>query len=109
MKGSNLQLFVSAEQHEQDMMTRNRKFALSSSWHTILLQHGLGQRLGQSWIGAETCFMPAGALVGDEAEKPTEQMARAALARQKLCVVVKYDTGTNLCGELFSLLWTLER
>jgi hypothetical protein len=104
MNGSNLQLLVSAEQHEQDMMTRNRKFALSSFWYTVLLQHGLGKWLGQSWIGAGTCFMPAGAWSETRLRnKPSKSLELRQLDKE-LCVVVKYNTGTNLCGGLFSLL-----
>ena len=60
----------------------------------------VGSELDRGWDLLHASW----SLVGDEAEKPTEQMARAALAGQKLCVVVKYDRGTNLYGELFSLL-----
>jgi hypothetical protein len=68
--------------------------------------------LDNGWSELDRCrdlLHASWSLVEDEAEKQTEQLARASLAGPKLCVVVKYDTRMNLCGDLFSLLWTLER
>jgi hypothetical protein len=60
----------------------------------------VGSELDRGWDLLHASW----SLVEDEAERQPSRMARAALAGQKLCVVVKYNTGMNLCGELFSLL-----